>query len=83
MATFLFWNLNEKRLETVLGRLTSRHKLDVVVLAECAIPETVMLSQLNAAGQGTFTRVPALASRGLDLYSRFDCPLFRTCPQGG
>lgn len=72
MATFLFWNLCGRRLEPVLRRLTTRYKIDVLMLAECAIPEDLMLNALNAEGQNTFRRVPALASRGLDLYSRFD-----------
>ncbi len=72
MAGFLFWNLCGRRLEPVLRRLTARHKIDVLILAECAIPEDSMLNALNAEGAGNFRRVPALASRGLDLYSRFD-----------
>jgi hypothetical protein len=72
MATFLFWNLRGRRLEPVLRRLTARHGIDVLMLAECAIPEAAMLSSLNAAGQGSFYRLLPIASRGLDLYSRFD-----------
>jgi hypothetical protein len=76
MATFLFWNLCGRRLEPVLRRLTARHKIDVLMLAECAIPEDLMLDALNALGERTFRRVPALASRGLDLYSRFERDCF-------
>jgi hypothetical protein len=76
MASFLFWNLCGRRLELVLRRLAARHELDVLILAECAIPEGPMVSALNAAGRGTFRRIPALASRGLDLYSRFEPACF-------
>jgi hypothetical protein len=76
MATFLFWNLGGHRLEPVLGRLTARHEIDVLMLAECAIPEVAMLHALNAADKGMFRRIPALASRRLDLYSRFDPSCF-------
>src|SRR5205085_8178326 len=76
MTTFLFWNLGGRRLEPVLRRLTARHEIDVLMLAECAIPEDSMLKALNAVSQGTFRRIPALASRGLDLYSRFDPSCF-------
>jgi hypothetical protein len=72
MAVFLFWNLCGHRLEPVLRRLTARHEIDILMLSECAIPEGSMLDALNAEGQSTFRRVPALASRGLDLYSCFD-----------
>jgi hypothetical protein len=72
MATFLFWNLCRRPLEPVLRRLTARHGIDVLMLAECAIPEDAMLNSLNAGGQGSFRRLPPVASRRLDLYSRFD-----------
>lgn len=80
MVSFLFWNLHGRRLEPVLRRLTARHAIDVLVLAECAIPEIAMLEELNTAGQGTFRRIPALASR-LDLYSRFEPGCFGTTLQ--
>jgi exonuclease III len=76
MASFLFWNLCGRRLEPVFPRLLARHGIDVLMLAECAIPETVMLKALNTAGTGNFHHVAALASRGLDLYSRFGPPCF-------
>lgn len=76
MAAFLFWNLCGRRLEPVLQRLATRHAIDVLMLAECAVPEESMLDALNTDGQRVFTRVPALASRGLDLYSRFDRSCF-------
>jgi hypothetical protein len=78
MATFLFWNLSRRRLEPVLRRLTARHGIDVLILAECAIPEGAMVQALNAEGQGTFKRIPALASRAIDLYSRYDPSCFGT-----
>jgi hypothetical protein len=76
MTTFLFWNLGGRRLEPVLRRLTTRHEVDVLILAECQLPKQSMLSALNADGQRTFTRIPALASRGLDLYACFDHSCF-------
>lgn len=72
MASFLFWNLCGRRLEPVLPRLATRHGIDVLMLAECVIPTAAMLNAFNTAGAGTFHRVPALASRGFDLYARFD-----------
>jgi hypothetical protein len=72
MASFLFWNLRGRHLEPVLRRLTARDGVDVLMLAECAIPEEAVLNSLNAAGQGSLNRLPPIASRGLELYSRFD-----------
>jgi len=59
MATFLFWNLGERRLEPVLRRLTARHQIDVLMLAECAIPEDSMLDALNAEQLPADNRVKA------------------------
>jgi hypothetical protein len=44
----------------------------VLLLAECAIPENAMLHSLNAGRQGPFHRLRPLASRRLEIYSRFD-----------
>lgn len=71
MTSFLFWNLGGKNLEPVLRRLTARYGIDVLVLAECEVPEGSMLKSLNAADKGTFRRIPAVASRRVVLYSRF------------
>lgn len=76
MTSFLFWNLHGRRLETVLHRLAVRHEIDVLILAECKIAEGQMLGTLNMNGRGGFRRIPALASRGLDLYSRLDASCF-------
>lgn len=67
MASFLFWNLRRRPLAPVVGRLVSRHGVDVLILAECAIAEADLLRELQSAGNGPFWRVPAVASRGLDL----------------
>src|SRR5947209_8282590 len=76
MANFLFWNLCGRRLEPVLHRLTARYEIDVLMLAECDIPEASMLEALDTARQRTFRRVPALAARGFDVYSRFETACF-------
>jgi endonuclease/exonuclease/phosphatase family metal-dependent hydrolase len=76
MVSFLFWNLCGRSLEPVLCRLTAQHGIDVLMLAECAIPEPAMVKALNAAGQGSFRRLPPIASQRLDLYSRFDRSCF-------
>lgn len=46
MITFLFWNLNQQPLESHIARLASRHRVDVIILAECAILERVMTNEL-------------------------------------
>jgi hypothetical protein len=76
MTSFLFWNICRRRLELVLARLIARHGIDVLMLAECTTPESEMLQALNAAGQGSFQRLPPMASQRLDLYSRYDRSCF-------
>jgi hypothetical protein len=46
MITFLFWNLNHKLLDDHVARLASRHEVDIIILAECAIPERVIIDAL-------------------------------------
>ncbi len=43
MLTFLFWNLNKRPLEGVVSALTYQHQVDVLILAEWAIPTATML----------------------------------------
>jgi hypothetical protein len=79
MITFLFWNLygrkKDKRaarmeaLRTSIARLTVRHEIDVLLLAECEIAEGDMLLGLNSAGIGAYHR-PASRSQRIHLYSR-------------
>src|SRR5437870_1731838 len=76
MATFLFWNVRQKRLEMVVRRLVERHAIDVLILAECAIPEQAMLKELNKGVSDTFRRIPMMVWRGIDLYSRWDHDCF-------
>lgn len=71
MATFLFWNVRRKRLELVVRRLVERHAIDVLMLAECAIPEQVMLLELNKGASDTFHRIPMRVWGGIELYSRW------------
>jgi hypothetical protein len=47
MLTFLFWNLDGKPLQHSLAKLAERHQVDVLILAECAIPQQELLTELN------------------------------------
>jgi hypothetical protein len=47
MLTFLFWNLQKKPLQDSLYRLVERHKVDVLLLAENAVPIDKILLALN------------------------------------
>ena len=47
MTTFLFWNLNKKPLERLVADLAELHEVDVLILAECKIPNEVMKRSLK------------------------------------
>jgi len=69
VITFLFWNLKKKPLAGRVRNLVAAHSADLVILAECAIPPAVVVSELGAVGRGPFTLVPGSGSE-LQLYTR-------------
>lgn len=44
---FLFWNLNRRPLQTALRAIVDEHDVDVVMLAESAVHDAVLLDTLN------------------------------------
>ena len=69
MLTFLFWNLNKNLLAATVGKLVKQNGIDIVILAESAIPDEVILPALhNSAGVG-FSR-PYSACEKLVIYTR-------------
>ncbi|HEX9925912.1 MAG TPA: endonuclease/exonuclease/phosphatase family protein [Anaerolineae bacterium] len=58
MITFLFWNLNQKPLESMVANLTLRHDVDILMLVECKILSATILQTLNSIdkAQYFFTR---------------------------
>ncbi len=50
MATFLFWNINRKPLADEVHRLVERHRVDVLMLAECQLSAGEILASLNRDG---------------------------------
>lgn len=46
-VNFLFWNLYNKPIEKHIKNLVDLHAIDVLLLAECAIPPIVLLKTLN------------------------------------
>jgi hypothetical protein len=47
MSTFLFWNLDRKPLATEVASLVGRHRVDVLLLAENAIPEAKLTNEIR------------------------------------
>lgn len=54
MLTFLFWNIHNADLDPLVTRLTERHRVDVVMLAECVIPAARLLGRLNSGTDSGF-----------------------------
>ena len=50
MATFLFWNLNHKPLQSLVATLAVQHEVDVLIFAECSIKPNLLLESLREAG---------------------------------
>lgn len=70
MLTFLFWNLNRRPLEDAVSSLTYQHQVDVVILAECAIPAATLLPALAEANGQPFY-FPRSNCRAITIYTRF------------
>lgn len=47
MLTFLFWNLDRQPIPGLVAELAHSHNVDVLMLAECAIPAPDLLRELN------------------------------------
>jgi hypothetical protein len=45
---FLFWNIAKKSLAEVVSSLAEEHRVDVLILAECATSPADILLALNA-----------------------------------
>ena len=60
MLRFLFWNLNGKDLQHRVAKLVRTYETDVLVLAECSIPEDLMLDALNVQTHAPFSRSNSL-----------------------
>lgn len=49
MTSFVFWNLMKKDLRELAGRAAAERAADVVLLAECAVPDAEMSAALKSA----------------------------------
>jgi hypothetical protein len=44
----LFWNVDKKPRQEIVASLAAQHEVDVLILAECDVPDQVLLPALNA-----------------------------------
>lgn len=74
---FLFWNLNGKDLLRPLAEIARENFADILILAECSIPDVGVLEALNESGAPFFGIVPNLASnRRIRLFSQLPLDSF-------
>ncbi|MCI0485706.1 MAG: hypothetical protein L0229_03805 [Blastocatellia bacterium] len=53
MTTFLFWNIHNKQIGAIIRTLAERHKVDVLILAECQAPGAI-LAALNSSNKALY-----------------------------
>ncbi|MDE0140815.1 MAG: hypothetical protein OXN19_05020 [Caldilineaceae bacterium] len=70
MMTFLFWNIKKNPLQKIIGDLAEIHEVDVFILAECEIEQSVLLTELNSR-PGLQYSSPFSVSRKVTIYTRF------------
>jgi hypothetical protein len=67
---FAFWNLNKKPLQGLLRLLVEIFEIDILILAESAIPDDVLLNTLNSNLEREFVLVRGI-SRTLKFLMRY------------
>jgi hypothetical protein len=70
MAVFLFWNLNRKPIQNLVGKLAAENEVDILVLAECTIGIAQLLEALNNGRKWKYSLAFSPSTRVLVL-SRF------------
>jgi len=70
VTRFLFWNINRKPLGGLIAELAETHRLDVIVLAECAADPNEMLRVLNQRPGEGFHLASGLGTR-IVVFTRF------------
>jgi endonuclease/exonuclease/phosphatase family metal-dependent hydrolase len=70
MASFLFWNLNQKALQARVARLAQQLQVDVVMLAECNLPPAEVLHALNESGTNSYC-FPFSQAEKICIFTRF------------
>jgi len=70
MATFLFWNINRRPIQTLIGRVAEECDVDILVLAECTLGVAQLLQSLNQ-GRPIKYSVAFSPSTRLLVFTRF------------
>jgi hypothetical protein len=71
IITFLFWNINNRPIESLITNLALMHEVDVIMLAECDILPDTMLSLLNQDIGDLYDHAPGRFCEKIKIYTRF------------
>jgi hypothetical protein len=69
LVSFLFWNIGKHPLQERIARLAAEHDVDVLMLAECDVPPTEVLTELNRGGKPYC--FPFSAAEKIAIFTRF------------
>ena len=81
MPTFLFWNMNGKRLESLVASLAAEHNAEIVVLAECEIPVEILLHHLNKTCPA-FQYSPRTLCEKIEVFTKFRAEFLKPLDEG-
>jgi hypothetical protein len=70
MATFLFWNISKNNLTNDIVTLCHENEVDILILAESTIKETVLLKVLNTGQRAKFI-APSNPSSYLSFFFKY------------
>jgi hypothetical protein len=72
---FLFWNLQGRDLRSLVVDLAAEHKVDIIILAECQVPEGAMLERLNSE-RPQYELAPTRVCKSITFFSSFSASFF-------
>lgn len=70
MLSFLFWNINGRPNEDYIANLAQSRDIDVIMLAECSIQPSILLTALNSIGDPSYFYAPGFCDR-IHIYTKF------------
>jgi hypothetical protein len=71
MITFLFWNIKNNPIQSIIARLALRHEVDVIMLAEYNIEVDKLLSELNNLTGSMYYHVSKIGCERIEIFTRF------------
>ncbi|HEY3278123.1 MAG TPA: endonuclease/exonuclease/phosphatase family protein [Syntrophorhabdaceae bacterium] len=71
MLTFLFWNLNRKPIQQKVVNICINFDIDVMMLIESTIDDSVLLYKLNTAGDNGYYFSDGIGCKDIKIFSRF------------